>query len=205
MNDKSLFVQAKMESATWKRHPNPAISLHRFYDGLPNKHKLIYEPQCPVPGTHDHEFYHSPMSKACSSNPFGSHALFGDPDHCETPNCREEDSDDLTVRTKISEHAPVFRNGKQVFQYSFSNWGFMHKDQLDFAISYTNKPLIMDSTFGTNNVGFPPTTIQGVDEFNTVQPLACCILSRETRDSLRKFLQAFLTKVRQCLLLHIDQ
>ena len=73
--------------------------------------------------------------------------------------------------------------------------GFVHKDQVDFAVAYTGKPLIMDSTFCTNKAGFTLTTIHGVDDFGHVQPLACCILSRETTENLQKFLQAFVEKV----------
>jgi hypothetical protein len=204
-NEGKCVVQAKLEAVDWKRHPNPATSLHLFYQGLPEKHKLIYEPQCPLPGTPDHEFYHGTMRNRTNLNPSASYVLIGDPDHCEPPNSDDEVPCDPEVFREVPTKAPVYQKGPQVFKYKFQNWtdfvfGFIHKDQLEFAILYTDKPLIMDSTFGTNNAGFPLTTIHGVDPFHGVQPLACCILSRETTGNLCKFLQAFLSKVRNYFL-----
>lgn len=213
-------LKAKTDATSWRRHPNAAISVDLFYQSLPEEHKLLFQPQCPKEGTPDHQFFHQSPSP---SQPGGSlaHALYGDPEHTQDPSIpseeeEEEDEESPTPNPapeEKSEHedptqprpgpppnVPVYRDGAEVFKYDFNNWtdfrlAFMHKSLLDFAVASHGQPLMMDSTFGTNNLGFPLTTIHAVDGHGNAHPLAACILSRETIEGLCEFLQAFLNKV----------
>ena len=134
-------MKAKLEAVDWKRHPNTAISLHLFYQGLPEKHRLIYEPQHPLPGTPDHEYYHGTMRNTKDLDPSASYVLLGDPDHCQPLNGTDELPCDPEDPLEAPTQAPVNQKGPQDFEYNVKNWtdfvfGFIHEDQLEFATSY---------------------------------------------------------------------
>jgi len=97
--------------------------------------------------------------------------------------------------------ADVYRNGKKVFTYDANNWtdfnlAFTTQFGIEAALKYGHeRPLIMDSTFGTNNLKFPLTTVMVVDDHNNGIPVAWLMSSSESIESVSKFLTAFRSRV----------
>ena len=76
------------------------------------------------------------------------------------------------------------------------NLGFSFPSSIKMARRWGNKRVIMmDSTHGTNNLGYPLTTVLVVDDHGNGHPVAWFFSSSESTASLTKFLKALLMKV----------
>ncbi len=72
------------------------------------------------------------------------------------------------------------------------NLGFSFPSCIDVALKWANgKPIMMDSTHGTNHLGCSMTTLIAVDGHGNGHPLAWFFTKRETAENLTKFLDAF--------------
>ena len=97
--------------------------------------------------------------------------------------------------------ADVYRDGHKIFTYNANHWSpfnlaFTTEFGVEAALKYGHKrPLVMDSTHGSNNVKFPLTTVMVVDDHNQGIPVGWLFSSSESIESVSKFLIALRDRV----------
>lgn len=100
--------------------------------------------------------------------------------------------------------ADVYREGQKVFTYDANNWSafnlaFTTDFGVEAALEYGHKrPLVMDSTHGSNNVKVPLTTVMVVDDHNNGIPVGWLFSSSESIDSVSRFLMALRERLWCC-------
>jgi len=105
------------------------------------------------------------------------------------------DGEHVKLLMEFPEQTPGTTNGNPADPSEF-NLGFSFTSSIKMARRWGNKRVIMmDSTHGTNNLGYPLTTVLVVDDHGNGHPVAWFFSSSESTASLIKFLNALLMKV----------
>lgn len=209
-------IKEKVDREQWKFSENTQQSVRMFVE----QHAediLLYKEQEPIEGTPDYEYMmqqRTLVSQAAGAGQ-GSGCIDGQaavPFYTDLESQPAESSEgpvesawrgaeaDLdrpeTINLDRSGQASLVRSADANLILKAENWclfelAWMKKCNVVDAIRFGHgRPLIMDTTFGTNREKFPLITILAMDDHNNGVPIAWSIISRERTEAIAAFLEA---------------